>query len=55
MGLLDAHLLQTEYECLGTENLIRLSGFTESFFNDVTVIIVVLKTDQMQMKIIIWK
>lgn len=37
-----SHLLQTENECLGTENLVHLSGFTESLLNDVTIIIVIL-------------
>lgn len=36
------YLLQTEDECLGTENLIRLSCFTQSLLDDVTIVIVVL-------------
>lgn len=41
-----AHLLQTEDERLGTENLVRLSGFTQSLLDDVTVIIIVLKDEK---------
>lgn len=38
-----SHLLQTENKRLGTENLIHLSGFTESLLNDVAIIIVILR------------
>lgn len=38
-----SHLLQTEDEGLGTENLVGLSGFTKSFLDDVAIIIIVLR------------
>lgn len=38
-----SHLLQTEDEGLGTENLVRLSGFTQSLLDDVAIIIIILR------------
>lgn len=38
-----AHLLQTEDEGLGTKDLVDLSGLTESFLDDVAVVVVVLR------------
>lgn len=35
-----SHLLQTEDEGLGTEDLVRLSGFTESLLDDVAIIVI---------------
>lgn len=38
-----SHLLQTEDECLGTEDFVRLSGFTESLLDDVAIVIIILR------------
>lgn len=38
-----SHLLQTEDEGLGAQNLVRLPGFTESLLDDVTIVIIILK------------
>lgn len=43
MSLSESHLLQTEDECLGTENLVCLSGFTQSLLDDVAIIIIILR------------
>ena len=37
-----AYLLQAEDECLGTQDLVNLSGFTQSLLDDVTTVIVIL-------------
>lgn len=41
-----SHLLQTEDEGLGTENLVRLSGFTQGLLDDVTIIIIILRAEK---------
>ncbi len=38
-----SHLLQTEDEGLGTQNLVRLSSFTQSLLDDVAIIIIILR------------
>lgn len=38
-----SHLLQTEDERLGTEDLVGLSGFTQRLLDDVAVIVVILR------------
>lgn len=38
------HLLKAEDECLGALDLVSLPGFAQSLFDDVTVIVIVLRT-----------
>lgn len=45
-SLVMSHLLQTENESLGTENLVRLSGFTQSLLDDVAIIVIILKKER---------
>lgn len=41
--LSSSHLLQTEDEGLGAQNLVRLPGFTQSLLDDVTIVIIILR------------
>ncbi len=43
VACLMSYLLKTEDEGLGTENLVRLSGFTQSLLDDVSIIIIILR------------